>query len=77
MTKMEKEEVFHRMHNAILSLNNTKAIDAAQTVINEDFDISEFIENAMSPAIEEVGKKFQSGELWKRFSCHHAQNVGF
>ncbi len=52
------------MYNGILSLDKSEALKMADAVINEDLDINEIVNQSMSPAMDEVGKRFQSGEMF-------------
>jgi len=61
---MEKSEILQGLHEAILSLDATKARGMAEELIKTDIDIIEAIETSMSPAMEEIGRKFQSGEMF-------------
>jgi corrinoid protein of di/trimethylamine methyltransferase len=61
---MEKEEIMQGMYNGILSLDKSEALKMADAVINEDLDINEIVNQSMSPAMDEVGKRFQSGEMF-------------
>jgi corrinoid protein of di/trimethylamine methyltransferase len=61
---MEKKEIVEGMYNAILSLDKSEALKMADAVINEDLDINEIVNQSMSPAMDEVGKRFQSGEMF-------------
>jgi methanogenic corrinoid protein MtbC1 len=61
---MEKKEIMQGMYNGILSLDKSEALKMADAVINEDLDINEIINQSMSPAMDEVGKRFQLGEMF-------------
>lgn len=61
---MEKKEIMQGMYNGILSLDKSEALKMADAVINEDLDINEIVNQSMSPAMDEVGKRFQSGEMF-------------
>jgi trimethylamine corrinoid protein len=61
---MEKREIMQGMYNGILSLDKSEALKMADVVINKDLDINEIINQSMSPAMDEVGKRFQSGEMF-------------
>lgn len=45
-------------------MDGAKAGEMAEKLIKSDIDIIEAIETGMSPAMEEIGRKFQSGELF-------------
>ncbi len=61
---MGKKEIIQGLHEAILSLDAAKARGTAEELIKTDIDIREVIEMGMSPAMEEIGGKFQSGEMF-------------
>ncbi|MBA7666332.1 Glutamate mutase sigma subunit [subsurface metagenome] len=61
---MGKKEIIQGLHEAILSLDAAKARETAEELIKIDIDIAEAIETGMSPAMEEIGRKFQSGEMF-------------
>ena len=61
---MGKKEIIQGLHEAILSLDAAKARETAEELIKTDIDITEAIETGMSPAMEEIGRKFQSGEMF-------------
>jgi len=61
---MEKKEIMQGMYDGILGLDKAKAVEMAEAVISENIDINEVIEQSMSPAMDEVGKRFQSGEMF-------------
>jgi len=61
---MEKGEIIKGLYAGILDLDKPKAVKMAQAIINLQLDISEIIEKAMSPAMDEVGKRFQTGECY-------------
>jgi len=61
---MGKKEIIQGLHEAILSLDAAKARETAEELIKTDIDIREVIEMGMSPAMEEIGRKFQSGEMF-------------
>lgn len=61
---MGKKEIIQSLHEAILSLDVAKARETAEELIKTDIDITEAIETGMSPAMEEIGRKFQSGEMF-------------
>lgn len=61
---MGKNEIMQGLHEAILSLDAARAREMAEEVIKSDIDVIEAIETGMSPAMEEIGRKFQSGEMF-------------
>lgn len=61
---MGKKEIMQGLYEAILSLDADKARGMAEELIKTDIDITEAIETRMSPAMEEIGRKFQCGEMF-------------
>ena len=61
---MEKKEIMQGMYNGIISLDKAQALKMADAIINEELDINEIVSQSMSPAMDEVGKRFQSGEMF-------------
>lgn len=61
---MEKKEIMQGMYDGILAIDKTKTLEMAGAALTEDLDINEIIEQAMSPAMDEVGQRFQSGEMF-------------
>ena len=61
---MGKKEIMQGLYEAILSLDADKARGMAEELIKTDIDITEAIETRMSPAMEEIGRKFQTGEMF-------------
>jgi corrinoid protein of di/trimethylamine methyltransferase len=61
---MEKQEILQGLYDAILSLDPEKAREVAEKLVNSDIDPSEALEKKMSPAMEEVGRRFKIGELF-------------
>ena len=61
---MEKREILQGLYDAILDLDSAKAKEMAEILVHSDVDPNEAIENKMSPAMEEIGKKFNTGELF-------------
>ncbi len=61
---MEKEKIMQGLYDGILSLDEAKAKEMAKELIETDIDIIAAIETRMSPALEEIGRKFQYGELF-------------
>ena len=61
---MQKKEVFEGMYKAIVSLDKSKAQENAKAAINMELDLKEFIDQAMSPAMEIVGEQFQNGQMF-------------
>lgn len=61
---MNNNEVFKAMHEAILNLDKAGAKEAAEQAIHNDLDLNKLISESMSPAMGEVGEKFQRGEMF-------------
>ena len=61
---MQKQEIMQGMYTGIIELDQAKTLEMADAVINENLDINEVIEQSMNPAMDEVGKRFQSGEMF-------------
>jgi corrinoid protein of di/trimethylamine methyltransferase len=61
---MEKKEIMRGMYNGILSLDKAQALKMADAVINQELDINQMVNQSMFPAMDEVGKRFQSGEMF-------------
>ena len=61
---MDKKEIMQGMYNGILSLDKSEALKMAEAVVNQEFDINQIVNQSMSPAMEEVGKRFQAGEMF-------------
>lgn len=61
---MDKEEILQGLYNAILELDPVKTRELAEKLINCEVDLSEVIEKRMSPAMDEIGRRFKSGEMF-------------
>ncbi len=61
---MEKEGIIQEMYKGILDLDKEKVMTIANAFIKTDSDVIEMIEQGMSPAMEEVGRRFQTGEMF-------------
>jgi corrinoid protein of di/trimethylamine methyltransferase len=61
---MEKEEIMRGMYQGILDLDTSSVMEITRAFIDTDFHVTEIIEQAMSPAMAEVGRRFQTGELF-------------
>ena len=48
----------------ILAFDKATTLKMAQAAIDQDLDIPEVIQQAMTPAIVEVGKRFEAGKLY-------------
>jgi len=61
---MEKQEILQGLYDAILSLDPEKAKEVAEKLVKSDIDPNEALEKKMSPAMEEIGRRFKIGELF-------------
>jgi trimethylamine corrinoid protein len=61
---MTKEEIIARAKAAILDFDDEEAEEAAEEALEEGIDVLEIIENGFTAAMNEVGDKFESGELF-------------
>lgn len=61
---MDKAELIKGLYASVVNLDRAKAMRLAQEAVDGDFDVAEAIEKGMSPAMEEVGRLFQIGEMF-------------
>lgn len=61
---MEKQEIVQGLYMGILTFDKTTTLKMVQAAIDQDLDIPEVIQQAMTPAIVEVGKRFEAGKLY-------------
>jgi trimethylamine corrinoid protein len=61
---MEKQEIVQGLYMGILAFDKATTLKMAQAAIDQDLDIPEVIQQAMTPAIVEVGKRFEAGKLY-------------
>ncbi len=61
---MEKKEIVQGLYMGILAFDKATTLKMAQAVIDQDLDIPEIIQQGMTPAIVEVGKRFEAGKLF-------------
>ena len=61
---MEKKEIVQGLYMGILAFDKATTLKMAQAAIDQDLDIPEVIQQAMTPAIVEVGKRFEAGKLY-------------
>jgi corrinoid protein of di/trimethylamine methyltransferase len=61
---MEKQEIVQGLYMGILTFDRTTTLKMAQAAIDQDLDIPEVIQQGMTPAIVEVGKRFEAGKLY-------------
>lgn len=57
-------ENLNLLHEAILKGNLNQAVEITQQAIAENIDPQQVINNYMSPAMEEVGARFEAGEAF-------------
>lgn len=57
-------ENLNLLHEAILKGNLNQAVEITQQAIAENIDPQQIINNYMSPAMEEVGARFEAGEAF-------------
>lgn len=57
-------ENLNLLHEAILKGDLNKAVEITQEAIAENIDPQQIINNYMSPAMEEVGARFEAGEAF-------------
>lgn len=58
------ESVYEEIKNAITSYDVEGTFDAAKKALNLGIAPNDIIDNAISKALQEVGKKYEVGELW-------------
>ena len=61
---MNKDDIIQNMFTAILELDQTKVQNIAEQAVKHDLDLTEFVHDGMSPAMETIGEKFQKGEMY-------------
>lgn len=61
---MAKDQLIQGLYDSIVTLDKGKALKLAKDALEEDVDISEVIEMGMSQAMQEVGRRFQCGEMF-------------
>lgn len=61
---MDAKEIKQGIYDAIIELDDAKIVVMANTVLDSELDLIEVIEQAMSPAMEEIGRRFQSGDMF-------------
>jgi len=59
-----KKEIVQGLYMGILAFDKATTLKMAQAAIDQDLDIPEVIQQAMTPAIVEVGKRFEAGKLY-------------
>jgi methylmalonyl-CoA mutase cobalamin-binding domain/chain len=63
MTLAEKEELIKKIKDAILTYKKDEVIELAKKGVEIGISQVDLIQNALTPAIQEIGDKFGSGEL--------------
>lgn len=58
------EGIFLQCKNCILSLDKVEAMSSARKILKEDIDILKAIESGYAKGLEEIGKKFEKGEIF-------------
>jgi len=58
------ERIFSQCKHCILNLDKTEAISMAKKIVEEDIDILKAIELGYAKGLEEIGKKFEKGEVF-------------
>lgn len=58
------ENLNHPIYDAVLKGNLNGAIEATKNALHESADPQELISNYMSPAMEEIGRRFEEGKAF-------------
>ena len=61
---MDHDEIIKSMFKAMLELDKEQAQKMAQTAVQDSLDLNRFLQEGMSAAMESIGNKFQSGEMY-------------
>lgn len=61
---MKKDEIIQSMFHAMLELDQEKVQTITEQAVKHDLDLTEFVHDGMSPAMEAIGDKFQKGEMY-------------
>jgi len=61
---MSQEEIYTEICNAIVNLDEEKAINLANKAVNEEIDLLEIIENGYAAGIRRVGELWEEGEYF-------------
>jgi len=61
---MDGKEIKQGIYDAIIELDDAKIVVMANAVLDSELDLIEVIEQAMSPAMEEIGRRFHSGDMF-------------
>ncbi|MCP4751408.1 MAG: hypothetical protein GY866_10975 [Proteobacteria bacterium] len=61
---MSQKKIAERMFDAISDFDKEKAIEVAASAVRNDLDLVDFVQISMTPAMEDIGRKFESGELF-------------
>lgn len=61
---MAREQVLRGIYDALVDLDSARALEMVDTALGEELDVLEVVNQAMSPAMGEVGRRFQQGEMF-------------
>jgi corrinoid protein of di/trimethylamine methyltransferase len=61
---MEQDDIIKKIYEGILELDRERTLELANAAVSENLGITDIIEKGMSPAMDEVGKRFQMGTLY-------------
>jgi len=61
---MQQEDIIKKIYDGILELDRERTLELANAVVSENLGITDIIQKGMSPAMDEVGKRFQMGTLY-------------
>jgi corrinoid protein of di/trimethylamine methyltransferase len=61
---MKKKEITQTMFNAMIDLDKAKVQKTAEQAVINDLNLTEFVLDGMSSAMEIIGDKFQKGEMY-------------
>ncbi|MCP4752110.1 MAG: hypothetical protein GY866_14535 [Proteobacteria bacterium] len=61
---MKKNAIMEGMTTALLDLDKAAALGMTNSAIENKLDLVDFIQQAMAPAMEKIGDRFQKGEVF-------------
>jgi len=61
---LKKEEIFKKLFDAVVEMDEQKGKDAATQLIKENYDPVEGIENGLSKGMKVIGEKFSEFEIF-------------
>ncbi len=61
---MQKEEIIQGLYDSVLTFDKDRAVKLATHVIQKDLDILEAIDIGLTAGIQEVGRRFQTGQAF-------------